>query len=417
MNRGRKFHLLLACIALVGWASLSQAQEASQWKNRAEYDAFTTITKATDPAQKVELADKYLTDYPETNFPDKVYEMKLKAYQQSNNTAKLEETAAKLLELKPDHFAATYILSYLTPRTDMAQDPAKLDRAVALAQKGLGLVDALKKPPNASDDQFNAQKNQQKAVFHQTAGFVALQKKDYSAAATHLKQSSELNDKDALGFYWLGLAYLSPKPPEYDAGIWAMARATSISGPAALPAATQTEVKTYLTKVYISRHGDEEGLQELLAQAGTTAAPPYGFHVATIDEQERFKPQEPEPEPVRELTVKAEELGTFTDIQNYLQAGGEKEMDTWILLEGQVLPLPGRVVSSTSTVIKLAVAPDAIAAEGVSDVEVTLSAPLTGPELEVGKDIEFEGTITAYTNQPFLLKFTEAKVTNRNVTR
>ena len=408
---------MLASVALLSWASMAQAQQASPWKNRAEYDAFTAITQATDSNQKVELADKYLTDYPETKFPDKVQEMKLQAYQSLNKTDKLEETATKLLELNPDHFAAIYILSYLTPRTAMAQDPAKLDKAAELSQKGLGLVDALQKPPNASDDQFNAQKNQQKAVFHQTAGFVALQKKDYSAAATHLKQSSDLNANDALGFYWLGLAYLSPKPPDYDPGIWAMARAASISGPTALPAATQNEVKSYLTKVYISRHGDEEDLPELLAQAGTSPTPPSGFHVATIDEQERFKPQMVEQAPARELTVKAEELGTFTDIRNYLQAGGDKEKDTWTLLEGQVLPLPGRVVSATSTVIKLAVSPEAITQGGVTDVEVTLAAPLTGPALEIGKDIEFEGTISAYTNKPFLLKFTEAKVTKRNVTR
>src|SRR3989304_1941420 len=135
MNRGRKFSLLLASVALLSWASMAQAQQASPWKNRAEFHSFTAITQATDSNQKVELADKYLTDYPETKFPDKVQEMKLQAYQSLNKTDKLEETATKLLELNPDHFAAIYILSYLTPRTAMAQDPAKLDKAAELSQK------------------------------------------------------------------------------------------------------------------------------------------------------------------------------------------------------------------------------------------------------------------------------------------
>ncbi|MFH1858418.1 MAG: hypothetical protein ABH845_05915 [Candidatus Omnitrophota bacterium] len=429
MKRDTIFRAFLMIATFLGSGALSpprataaqaqgQAQEASPWKDRAEYDTFNAIVQATNPNQRVELADKYLAAYPETKFADKVYEFKLQAYQQLNNTQKMEEAAAKLVEIKPDHFAALFILSYLIPRTLNTKDPAmdqKLTRTVDYAQRGLTLLDSMQKPESVSAEQFQQQKEQQTAVFHQTVGFVSLQKKDYAKAAEELRKSAELNPNDALAFYWLGLSYLTPKPPQYDPGIWAVARAVSITGPAALPAPNLADVKDYLTKFYTNRHGDEEGLSDILAQAATTAFPPSDFHVAAVDEQERFKAQIIT-KPARELTVKPEELATFDDIRKYLQAGGLKEEDTWTLLHGADMPLPGKVVSATPAnkpqTLRLAVSPDTIAQEGRYDVEVALASPLAEP-LEKGQNIEIEGKLDAYTAKPFLLSFVEGKVTKK----
>ncbi|MBI4460265.1 MAG: hypothetical protein HY648_09445 [Acidobacteria bacterium] len=428
MKRGTFFGALIVAMLLGAgvagpqWIAVAeaQAQEASPWKDRAEYDAFNAIVQATDHNQRVELADKYLAAYPETKFADKVYEFKLQAYQQLNNTPKMEEAAIKLLEIKPDHFPALFILSYLIPRTLNATDPTmdqKLGQAADYAQRGLKALESLQKPEGVSDEQFQQQKQQQTAVFHQTAGFVSLQRKNYQQAAEELRKSAELNPTDALGFYWLGLAYLTPEPREYDKGIWAMARAVSITGPTALPAPTMAEVKSYITKVYISRHGDEEGLPEVFAQAATSPFPPSEFHVAAIDEQERFQATpEPEPEPVRELTVKLEELSTFDDIRKFLQGGGQKGEDTWTLLHGAVLTLPGKVVSATPAnkpqTLRLAVSPDTLSQDGRHDVEIALSNPYSEP-LPKGQDIEFEGKIDAFTARPFLLKFIDASVVKK----
>ncbi|MBI3894395.1 MAG: hypothetical protein HY313_00540 [Acidobacteria bacterium] len=421
MKRGTIFCVLTIATFLSAGVLVSPwalAQEASPWKDRAEYDAFNAIVQATTPAQRVELADKYLAAYPETKFADKVHEFKLQAYQQLNNTQKMEETATKLLELKSDHFPALFILSYLIPRTLNPQDPAleqRLNKAAEYAQKGLSAVDSLQKPEGVSDEQFQQQKQQQTAIFHQTAGFVALQKKDYTKAAEALQKSAELSPNDALGFYWLGLSYLTPKPPEYDKGIWAMARAVSITGPTALPAQTQAEVKDYVTKFYINRHGDEEGLDDVLAQAAASPFPSPGFHVAAVEEQERFQAQMVQ-EPVKELSVKPEQLATFDDIRRFLQSGGEKEQDTWTLLHEQVLPLPGRVVTATPEnrpqTLRLAISPDTMTQDGRYDVEVALATPYSEP-IEKGKDIEIEGKIDSYTARPFLLRFVEGKVTKK----
>jgi len=205
---------------LFGLASLAtaqQAQQASPWKDRAEYDAYTAIEQAAQPNQRVEAADKYLAAYPESKVLERVYALKLQAYQQLNNSAKIEESAAKLLEINPKNFQALYLLSFLIPRTINVQDSganAKLDALAGYAARGLQEVASIQMPQGMQPAQFEEQKKQSAAVFHQSAGFAALQKKDYPKAVQSLRSSGEINPNDGLTFYWLGSAYLSPQPPQ-----------------------------------------------------------------------------------------------------------------------------------------------------------------------------------------------------------
>jgi tetratricopeptide (TPR) repeat protein len=421
---------LMMTILLASWSAAGplvaaalaqeQAQQASPWKDRAEYDAFTALTQATDPNQQIQLADKYLADYPGTKLPDAVYQLKLQAYQSLNDTAKMEETATKLLEISPNNIRGLLVLSYLFPRTINDQDPEKpqkLEKAAERAKRGLDAIAALPLPQGMSAEDFQKQKDQTAAVFHQTSGFVALQKADYPTATQELRKSAETNPMDALGFYWLGLAHLTPKPPNYDDGVYAMARASSITGATALPDTIKNQVKDYLTQVYEARHGSNEGLDNVLTQAASSPFPPAGFHIESVEEiAARQPPPEPEPPPPpqRELTVKAEELTDFGVIVKYLQSGGDKEADTWTILKGASLPLPGKVVSATPaarpTRILVAVAPELQAENGKHDVELTLAAP-HARALPAGQMINFEGTLDAYTPRPFLLKIVDGKIT------
>jgi len=428
MKRKNLVGSLIMTVLLASWSAIGlgvaafaqqAAQPASQWKDRAEYDMFNAILAAQgkDNNQVVELADKYLAAYPESKFLKEVHELKLAAYQALNNTAKMDETANKLLEINPGNLRAILLLSYLFPRTFNVNDPAKdqkLEKAAENAKAGLAALDALQPPPNVTPEQFKAQKDQSAAVLHQTVGFVALEKNDIPTAEQELRKSSEANPDDALGFYWLGRAYLSHKPAEYEQGMWAMARAVSITGTTALNDATKTQFKDYLSKAYEARHGSTDGLEELLAQASASPFPPDGFHIMTAEE---MAPPEPEPvpePPKRELTVKPEELDDFSKIQAYLQSGGQKGEDTWELLKGASLPLPGKVISATPaarpTRILLAVAPELATQPGKHDVELTLAAPLT-KALTAGAIINFEGTLDSYTAKPFLLKMVDGKVT------
>jgi tetratricopeptide (TPR) repeat protein len=407
------------------FVSTAQAQE-SVWKDRAEYDAYTAIEQATDQNQRVQLADKYLADYPESKVAERVYALKLQAYQQLNNSQGIEQTAAKLLEINPKNFQALYLLSFLIPRTVNVQDASsrqKVDALAGYAERGLTELASLQMPQGMTAQQFDQQKNQSAAVFHQAAGFVALQKNDYAKAAESLRRSAELNPNDGLTFYWLGSARLSPKPPQYDTGIWAMARAIGITGQNALPAPVQQQVRDYLTKVYEARHGSTNGLNDILAQAARAPFPPAGFRVVPLEEtpeylaeQEAIRQEEARLETLRQEQARKqqvlEELTTFDAIVKNLQGGGQKGEDTWEILNGQVLPLAGRVVELTavgSRTVRLAVSPAVAATRGAHDLELTMAAPLAEP-LRENQDIQFEGKIDSYTPRPFLMKMSQGKL-------
>lgn len=399
-------------------AQQQQQQQQSIWKDRAEYDAFNAILQeqGKDNNKLVELADAYLAKYPDSKVLKETYELKLAAYQALNNTDKMEETANKLLEIDPGNLRAILLLSYLFPRTYNTQDPMKnqkLNQAEERAQKGLSALSSLQQPQGVTPDQFQKQKADSEAVLHQTLGFVALEKGNYATAEQELRQSAESKPNDALSFYWLGRSYLSRKPPDYEQGMWAMARAVSITGPTALNAATKTQFKDYLTKAYEARHGSTDGLDDLLAQASASPFPPPGFHIMTAEE---MAPPEPEPEPEpppRELTVKVEDLTDFSKIREHLQAGGVTEEDTWTLLKGATLPLPGKVISATPAAnpktIRIVVSPELAQEEGKYDVELTLAKPL-GKKMAAGTTINFEGVLDSYTPKPFLLKMVDGKI-------
>ena len=418
--------ILLASFAVGGPVAHAQDASAAQWKGgRPEYDAYMAIIQAVqakDNAKTIEAADKFLGQFPESAQINTVYQAKLQAYQGMNDTAKTEETANKILELDPNNLRAILVLSYLFPRTynQQQKDPAKLDKAEATVNKGLEQLEKMQPAANQPPEQFEQQKRQTGAVLYETGGFVALQKEDYAAAQERLMKNLQASPNNALGFYWLGLAYLTPKPSdgspkptgEYDKGFWAMARAVSLTGPTALPEALKTSTKDYLDKLYEGRHGSKDGLDELLTKAAAEPSPPADFHVMTAEELAPPEP-EPEPEPVkRELTVKMDDLVTFDDIQSHLTAGGQKEADTWELLKGAGLPLPGKVAkaaASGATTVLVAVTPALWQTPGKYDVELTLAAPL-GKALTAGSDVNFEGTLEAYTPKPFLLKMTEGKI-------
>ncbi|MBF8305844.1 MAG: hypothetical protein HW398_1032 [Acidobacteria bacterium] len=205
-----------------------------------------------------------------------------------------------------------------------------------------------------------------------------------------------------------------------------MARAVSITGPNALPAAIQQQVKDYVTKVYEARHGSRDGLDQVLAQAGGAPFPPPGFHVQTLEEtpeyrakQEELRRQEEaaklEAERLAALRERmTKELTDFDVIVKYLQEGGQKERDTWEYLKGSSLALPGKVVTATPgaapTTVRVAVSPELALQPGKFDLELTLEAP-HNRRLAADQDIEFEATFDSYTARPFLLKMVKGKIT------
>jgi tetratricopeptide (TPR) repeat protein len=174
-------------------------QKQPQAKTKAEYDAYLAMYNEQDANKKVELASKFLTDFPDTEFkpyiyqieiatyasmgkPDKVVEVGekfstdvpqadnsnkvwvlqrvMQSYQQLNNFDKTVEYGDKLLALNPKDLPALLTLSSILPeRLPQAEDKKaqQLEKAMEVALKAQAEINALTsgpKPAQVTDQQW-----------------------------------------------------------------------------------------------------------------------------------------------------------------------------------------------------------------------------------------------------------------------
>ncbi|PYV25986.1 MAG: hypothetical protein DMG24_08070 [Acidobacteria bacterium] len=372
------------------------------WKSTDEYNAFQAMLKEPDPQKRIGVAEAFLQKFgATTDFKDQAYQIEMVAHQQLNESAKAIEAAHKAVEANPDNIAALNYLSYAFPfvfKTDAADKDAQLAQAEADAKRGLETLQKLQKPANVSDDQFNQQVKVLRANFNGALGFVALQKKDYTSAITSLKAAQEDNANDPYLTYRLGLAYLYSVPPDFDNAIWDLARADDLAKAAKSPDAANIE--KFFGQVYVGRHGSDQGEQDVLTQAASSAAPPAGFKVSP---PEKHKP------------TGNQAIDAFYSIEDSLHVGGDQAQEAFQQLKGQPLAMPGQVDSvekgsdAGTYIVRIDVTDESKKKEGVYDIELRDPQP-DAKDLAKGDLVRFEGTITAFAVTPSFYLTLEGKI-------
>ncbi len=122
------FFFLLAAAALSVRAQITRHIGVAA--GSPEDKALTEITSATDPAQKLALLDKFMTDFGQTgDLAILGNEMYLEIYVAQKNTPKIYETGDKILAADPDNFDAAVTL------TRTAIDAGDTDKMYAYAEK------------------------------------------------------------------------------------------------------------------------------------------------------------------------------------------------------------------------------------------------------------------------------------------
>jgi len=382
------------------------AAPAKNWKSRDEYDAYSAMGNEKDPNKKISLAEAFLQKYTNSDFKDGAYMAEMQAYQQLGQTDKEVDAAHKILEASPtqlNQLEALRFLSFVFPFVYKADDPAapaKLSRAESDAKQGLDVLQKLQKPAGASDDQFNQAVKGLRAVFNGSVGFAELQRKEYAAAITSYKAASEDNPSDWYVFYRMGLAYLYSNPPDYDHGIWYIARAFDLA-----QAATDQnagEFEKYLKQVYVNHHGNEDGLKDVLTQAASSVNPPDGFKVAAMEA----------PKKTGNPLVDA-----FNDMTYPLKLGGEMAQKQWDGLKGQPIELGGVVGSvekgpeAGTNLVRICILDSSKGTPGVYDIELKDSKQPNAKNLAPGDAVRFKGVMDSYTPTPNLILTVVGEVT------
>lgn len=387
----------LALALIRAWNAPPQAAQAKQpqWKSREEYDAFTAMANERDPNKKISLAEAFIQKFANSDFKAGAYGHEMQAYFQLGDSAKAIETGNKVLELDADNIDALAFLSYVFPFVFKAEDPdatSRLSRAESDGKHGLDVLAKIQKPANVTDEQFSQFVKPKRAVFNGAIGFVALQRKDYPAAITAFKASAEDNPSDIYTFYRLGLAYMYSAPPDYDHGLWAIARAVTLANASKNPAGP--EIEKFLRRAYVNYHGNDQGLQDLTTQAASAPNPPEGFKVAPMET----------PKPTGNPNIDVFNQMTFP-----LKLGGEKAQKLWDALKGQTVDLGGFVESvekgpdANTYLVHIDVLDQSKAAKGVYDIELKDSTQPDVKNLAFGDPVRFKGMADSYTVTPSLV--------------
>jgi hypothetical protein len=383
-----------------------QAKKAPEWKDRAEYDLYQSISSEQDPNKKLDLLNQWKDKYATSGQIMLRLEQYLATYKQLSQAAKMLDTAQEMLKEDPKYVNGLFWTCLLiVSMNDPA--PAKLDLGDQAANTLLGILDDVfapdKKPAAATDAAWKQGRTDLEALAHRTLGWVNWKRQSPPDAEKHLVADLKLNPNDAEASYWLGLILRKVTGRNSDA-LFYIARAASYDGPGALDAATRPRVLDFVTKDYTAYHGpDPDGLKQLLAVAKTQALPPADFKILSA--------QEVSDEKMKELAGKDPGLPLWVRLKGALTADGGAQY--WESIKGAVIPpedqptFRGTVISQEGLHVAKSVVLGIVDAK-VPEVTLTFDPPIAG-KVEPGTVLHFRGVASKFVADPFMLTFAVEK--------
>lgn len=290
--------MIVSMLGFVAWGQ-QQKQQKSPWKDRAEYDLFTSILKAkASPAKQVQLLDTYVKKYPKSHFKEQVYLMYTLAYQKLKQADKMYNSALKLLAINPKNVQGMFFITSLTS-TMGKTDATHLATGEKWAKALIRRISTLPKPAKLSPANWQKQKNALLILAHQTLGWIAMTRKNNVEAEKEFRETLKLNPNNGQVSYWLGTVMVAQQDPAKQIkAFYHFARAVGYTGPGAMTAAGRKQLGAYLRKIYVAYHGDESGLSDLMAMAKKSPFPPADMGIESkeqiaIEKEEELKRTHP----------------------------------------------------------------------------------------------------------------------------
>ncbi len=370
-------------------------------KDPAEYNAYMTALNTPDPAARAQAMEAFVTQYPASIVKLDALQQAMGGYQQSNNQAKVLDVANKILKEDPNDVRALAIVTFI--EKSKAKTPEDFAKVRQLGERGLNALPNAQKPEGIAD--WDKLKTQMKVIFAGSAGFAALQAKDYAAAKSFLQQSVQVDPNNLEDVYRLALACLESNPIDKN-GLWYIARAYHL---AQGNTQAQQQFASYGKSKYRRYHGSNDGWDQFLASVATQTALPAEIPITPAP-----SPQEVACKAVRD---NAPEQLSFSDreyVLQYRDAGPACNKDAadkvWQATikpqknasgEEVKVKLPGvKVISATANSIDIAITEENQSANK-ADVHVRMEKPLTKPPAP-GTTTDIIGVFSDYTPNPFM---------------
>jgi tetratricopeptide (TPR) repeat protein len=386
-------------------------QQKKEIKDPAEYNAYVGAIQQTDPTAKISGLEAFLTQYPNSVMKEDALEVLMIAYQKTNNSAKMIDTAQKVLQANGCNLRALALLAYTkqslaTAGQNAAQNFADAGQA---GEKGLSCIPTAVKPDGTSAADWDTLKAQVTTIFDGAAGLAAYQAQvtvkgnDYAKSEKYLRAAVEADPTNLLDVYDLARAYLSTGAAEDDVnGLFFIARASNLA-----QGAGKDQIAKYGKSLYVKYHGSDEGWAELLAQTATKQLPAADFTI------KKYVPPTPAEQAATIVKTKKVEEMSFAEYQMVLSEGTPEDADkVWSVLKGKALQLVAHIItidstSKTATKLTLAGSQDDIDAKR-ADIDLTMSGAIPAKQMpKEDTDFQFQGTPVSYVAKPFMITMSD----------
>jgi hypothetical protein len=363
----------------------------------AEYNAYQSATSQTQPAPRAAALEDFLTRYPQSTAKKAVLSELIQTYGKLNDQAKMLSAADRLLQADPSSMDAVFWSVYvkkaqcqksIDQATGESKDTKTCDDAAALAQKGLTLA----KGAGVSDEDWKKMTDTAYPIFHSAIALDdAVVKKDYAGAINEytaelkLYPANQTTSGNALvDTLNLAEAYAKPGPSRDEVkAVWFYARAWNYA-----PAAFKAQIETKLDYWYKRYHGTMDPpaqitsqIEAIKAQAQSALFPPETFSIAAA----------PTPEELAHHALTSSDPKSLSlEDKEYILANGNQAdaQQLWSLLQNQMTPVPGIVISDPATVLKVSVTTAASAKPKDYTVKLNTPAPCSSvpaPPTSVGQ--------------------------------
>ena len=233
-----------------------------QPQTEQEREAWMAIERAASFEEKGQLAENFLTQFPESGLTPFAHQVLAFRYQQVNDYEKFMLHAEKSLEEVPENPVLLTLLAAAYAQRNQA------DKATARAQQALQLLQRMEKPGNMSEAEWVMNREQLEADSHYALGVASLARHSQTPAANisedqnlktaieELQKAIELDPAHERGYFQLGFAFARQNNGEKS--IQAYARAAAIGG------AVQPLAREQLGKVYEFVFKSKEGVEQVI---------------------------------------------------------------------------------------------------------------------------------------------------------
>ncbi len=393
-------------------AAPAAAAQAKPTYTLAEYNAYKDADAEPNPQQKIAKLDAFVKQYPNSTLMPYIYRDYYLTDYALKNFAGTMDYADKMIALgdkvdtqgRLEAYVARAQAYYVGQGMKELQTPDVQTKARDAAVAGLKTLDEWKKPDQMAEDAYDQQVKGFKVLLNSIAAMTSTSLKDYPGAAGFYKTVLTIDPTDAVSHFRLGVVDLQMTPPAANDGFWELARSIGLKAPNA--AQVQTYLKNQLIR-YQQPSCDklvDDQVNSLITLATSSADKPATMNIPSAADLQKAR----------------------DDTANFLpalKAGGDAGNVMWLASCGLEYPdvgvrvMDAPAVDGDNVTLKVfrGATPEEIEAATEANMEVKIVGQPEAKKLEKDAVVRFTGTLTGYTQTPFLLTWDKAKINTEDL--